>query len=194
VENCGAAAKHVEGVGIDIHFSKSVYILSRWHQIFKEATPFFSHSTPSLTTVIPAMDHIEALTNNSLDPKLNPSICAALRITNKTLNKYYNATDQSEIYCIAMGTCIFPPPALFFNYHLLSVLHPRHKLQYFKRAGWQPDWIKKAEEIVRAKFDESYAAPADDSDDVDMLPPASTKKVHYLLIYLKSHRLILIYL
>ena len=33
------------------------------------------------------------------------------------------------------------------------------------------------EEIVRAKFEESYAAPADDSDDVDMLLPASTKKV-----------------
>ena len=58
----------------------------------------------------------------------------------------------------------------------LSVLHPHHKLQYFECTGWQPDWIKTVEEIVRAKFEESYAAPADDSDDVDMSPPASYKK------------------
>jgi hypothetical protein len=145
-------------------------------------------------TVIPAMDHIdESLTNNSLDIEFEPSICAALGIAKKTLNKYYNATDQSEVYRIAMGTCM-PSPYSFLITTCLSVLHPRHKLQYFERAGWQPDWIKTAEEIVRAKFEESYAAPADDSDDVDMLPPASTKKVHYLLVYSKSHRLILIYL
>jgi hypothetical protein len=51
------------------------------------------------------MDHInETLTSNSLDFKFKPSIRAALGISKKTLNKYYNATDQSEVYRIAMGT------------------------------------------------------------------------------------------
>ena len=50
------------------------------------------------------MDHIdETLTNNSLDLKFEPSIHAALGIAKKTLNRYYDATDQSEVYRIAMG-------------------------------------------------------------------------------------------
>ena len=63
---------------------------------------------PSLATVILAMDNIdETLINNSLDPEFEPSIHAVLGIAKKTLNKYYNATDQSEVYRIAMGMC-FP--------------------------------------------------------------------------------------
>jgi len=123
------------------------------------------------------MDHIdETLTNNSLNPEFEPSIHTALGIAKKILNKYYNATDQSEVYRIAMGTCFPTAPHGAHHYRLpyFSVLHPRHKLE---RAGWQPDWIKTVEEIVRAKFEESYAALAD--DDVDMLPPASTKKVYW---------------
>jgi hypothetical protein len=74
-------------------------------QIFKDATLFFSRSTPSLATVIPAMDHIdETLTNHSLNRDYELSIRAALGIAKKTLNRYYNATDQSEVYRIAMGT------------------------------------------------------------------------------------------
>ena len=69
------------------------------------------------------------------------------------------------------------PGAHHYCLPCFSVLHPCHKLQYFEHTGWQPDWIKTAEEIVRAKFEESYAALAD--DDVDMLPPASTKKVYW---------------
>ena len=126
------------------------------------------------------MDHIdETLTNNSLDPEFKLSIRAALGITKKTLNKYYNATDQSEVCRIAMGTCFPTAPHGAHHYCLpyFSVLHPCHKLQYFECTGWQPDWIKTVEEIVRAKFEESYAVLAD--DDVDMLPPASTKKVYW---------------
>jgi hypothetical protein len=40
----------------------------------------------------------------------------------------------------------------------LLVLHPRHKLQYFKNAGWEDDWIERAEEIVRTQFDLSYGS------------------------------------
>jgi len=30
-------------------------------------------------------------------------ICATLTVGSKTMNKYYNKTDYSEVYCIAMG-------------------------------------------------------------------------------------------
>ena len=53
--------------------------------------------------------------------------------------------------------CIFLLFCLFFPY-LLLVLHPHHKLQYFKNAGWQDEWIKRAEEIVHTVFDLSYGS------------------------------------
>jgi hypothetical protein len=36
------------------------------------------------------------------------------------------------------------------------VLHPRHKLSYFKTAGWEDEWIKTAEALVRDEFERSY--------------------------------------
>ena len=73
-------------------------------QIFKDATLFFSRSTPSLATVIPAMDHIDGvLTTLTRDEDLQPSIRGALSLAKKTLNKYYNKTDDSEVYRIAMS-------------------------------------------------------------------------------------------
>ncbi|TDL16425.1 hypothetical protein BD410DRAFT_705554, partial [Rickenella mellea] len=96
-------------------------------KVFKDATLFFSRSTPNLATVIPAMDHIdETLATNALDSRYRPSIHAALSIGKRTLNRYYNLTDNSEVYRIAM------------------VLHPRHKLNYFKSAGWEDGWIEAA--------------------------------------------------
>ncbi|KAF8886591.1 hypothetical protein BD779DRAFT_1420400, partial [Infundibulicybe gibba] len=100
-------------------------------QIFKDATLFFSRSTPSLATVIPAMDHIDETlatraTNANPEEQIEPSIIAAILIGKKTLNRYYNKTDDSEVYRIAM------------------ILHPRHKLEYFRKAGWEPAWIAAA--------------------------------------------------
>ena len=37
------------------------------------------------------------------------------------------------------------------------MLHPRHKLAYFQRVGWEPDWIATARNIVRAEYDRKYA-------------------------------------
>ena len=59
---------------------------------------------PNLATVIPAMDLIdEKLTTLSLDEKFLPSIRAAVGLAKKTLNHYYELTDRSEVYRIAMG-------------------------------------------------------------------------------------------
>jgi hypothetical protein len=50
---------------------------------------------------------------------------------------------------------------LFISFESLglspAVLHPRHKLQYFEKAGWEDSWIKTSHEIVRTEFDQSYA-------------------------------------
>ena len=78
------------------------------------------------------------------------SIRAALAIGKKTLNRYYNKTDHSEVYRIAMGK--LSPTCSNFTDDLL-VLHPRHKLHYFKTAGWEDDWIETARGIVREEFD-----------------------------------------
>jgi len=66
--------------------------------------PFFSRDTPSISTVIPAMDHIDTHLATSLqDDSLSVALHAALAIGKKTLNRYYNKTDHSEIYRIAMS-------------------------------------------------------------------------------------------
>ena len=36
------------------------------------------------------------------------------------------------------------------------VLHPQHKLEYFRNAGWEQEWINGAEKIVRAEYKRSY--------------------------------------
>ncbi|KAG2041385.1 hypothetical protein BDR03DRAFT_805869, partial [Suillus americanus] len=59
-------------------------------------------------------------------------------LAKKTLDQYYELTDTSEVYRIAM------------------ILHPRHKLTYFKSAGWEQDWIRTAETLVCDEFERSY--------------------------------------
>ncbi|KAF8130494.1 hypothetical protein K438DRAFT_1493222, partial [Mycena galopus ATCC 62051] len=50
----------------------------------------------------------------------------ALGLAKATMNKYYSATDMSNVYRIAM------------------VLHPSLKLQYFKSRKWDETWITTA--------------------------------------------------
>ncbi len=83
-------------------------------QQFKKATLFFSGSTPNLSNVIPAMDHLDKfLTNSSCSPKLDHSMRVACELAKKTLNNYYSHTDMSKTYRIAMGTCpaLIQPPS-----------------------------------------------------------------------------------
>ena len=46
---------------------------------------------------------------------------------------------------------------LILIYYSNVVLHPRHKLQYFRSAGWEAEWIETARKIVRDEFDRTYA-------------------------------------
>jgi hypothetical protein len=105
------------------------------------------------------MDHIDkVLTSASDSPyKFSVAIRAALVIGKNAMNRYYNKTDQSEVYRIAMGKCstfIHLRQSVIIN--LLLVLHPRHKLEYFKAQKWENEWIQAARNIVREEFDRSY--------------------------------------
>jgi len=53
------------------------------------------------------MDHIdEHLATAALNPDYPLAVKAALAIGKTTLNRYYNKTDQSEVFRIAMGTSL----------------------------------------------------------------------------------------
>lgn len=102
------------------------------------------------------MDHIdEHLATAAGDSKYSLAIKAALAIGKKTLNRYYDKTDHSEVFRIAMGNFFLILFTLNLSY-LFLVLHPRHKLQYFKNAGWENYWIENTEEILRTQFDFLY--------------------------------------
>jgi hypothetical protein len=66
------------------------------------------------------MDHIdEYLATASQNVKYSEAIRAALALGKKTLNRYYDKTDHSEVYRIAMGK---PFHVLFVSYFFHSSL------------------------------------------------------------------------
>jgi hypothetical protein len=98
---------------------------------------FFSRGTPNLATVIPAMDIIDNMiaTMSEALHKYCLAIYAALAIGSQLINKYYNKTDYLKVYCISMGAFRLRLSASLLTAVLL-VLHPQHKLEYFKKASW----------------------------------------------------------
>ena len=40
----------------------------------------------------------------------------------------------------------------------LLVLHPQHKLEYFRNAGWEEAWITTAQRIVEDVYKRCYAS------------------------------------
>ena len=72
---------------------------------------------PSIATVIPAMDHIDKhLATAAINNKYPLAIKAALVIGKKTLNRYYDKTDHSEVFRIAMGMYFLTLPLFFLIY------------------------------------------------------------------------------
>jgi hypothetical protein len=105
------------------------------------------------------MDHIDNIFTEGTLPtsENNPAVRAAIEVAKKTLNRYYSLTDLSELYRIAMSASMLYSPVLLLIYPTFLVLHPRHKLAYFKAAGWDQDWINTAKDLVRDQF-EDYAS------------------------------------
>ena len=92
-----------------IHHTCALILRLILQQIFKDATLFVLQETPNLVTVIPAMDHNDKFLTTSSDGSHRFSIAvhAALAIGQKAMNRYYNRTDHSDIYQIAMGIFFF---------------------------------------------------------------------------------------
>ena len=40
---------------------------------------------------------------------------------------------------------------------MVTVLHPHHKLEYFKKHNWEDAWVDAASDIVRKEFNQTYA-------------------------------------
>ena len=137
--------------------------------------------TSNLATVIPAMDHIDKfLDTMSESHRFSLSIRAALIVGKNTLNQYYTKTDQSETYWIAMSksSAIYPLPFCSFLTFFMAVLHPRHKLAYFKAQGWEESWVDAACDIVHKEYNRSYASARPDSDsDGDYIAVGSVDSV-----------------
>jgi hypothetical protein len=63
------------------------------------------------------MDHIdEHLTTAAISNEYPLAIKAALAIGKKTLNRYYDKTDQSEVFRIAMSMYFLALPLFFLIY------------------------------------------------------------------------------
>ncbi|KAH9011825.1 hypothetical protein EDB85DRAFT_1878177 [Lactarius pseudohatsudake] len=126
-------------------------ITGELREVLKDTTMYFSRGTPNLAAVIPAMDHIDKVLATAADSpyQFGPSIRAALALGKNALNRYYNKTDHSEVYWIAM------------------VLHPCHKLEYFKNTKWEGAWIQTARSIVQDEFTQSYESVEGANDEGD---------------------------
>ncbi|KAJ7019776.1 ribonuclease H-like domain-containing protein, partial [Mycena alexandri] len=108
-------------------------------RVLKDLTLKFSQEgVATIAHVIPAMDKIDNMLETEANDKdedknLRPAI-NALKRGQKIMNSYYTKTDQSHAYRIAM------------------VLHPGLKLEYFKRHGWEQEWIEEAVSITKGAF------------------------------------------
>ncbi|KAI1788193.1 hypothetical protein LXA43DRAFT_895012 [Ganoderma leucocontextum] len=120
-------------------------------KVFKSGTLYFSRGdTLNLARVIPAMDHVEeTLTDASQGDDYDNAIRVACNLAKKTLDKYYSLTDESATYQIAM------------------ILHPRHKLDYFKKLKWPQVWQRTARKLVETEYANRYAGRFDGTDCAD---------------------------
>lgn len=85
------------------------------HQALKDATVYFSRSAATVVSVIPAIDKLDNVLATAIMTKakdehgntetieFSPPVRAALLVAKRTLNRYYNLTDDSEIYHICIS-------------------------------------------------------------------------------------------
>jgi len=78
-----------------------------------------------------------------------------LELGKRIMNKYYNLTDESEIYRVSIGNFCSLCFSIVTNI-LNIVLHPSLKARYFKANKWPQEWEDEAIEITRRIFDEDY--------------------------------------
>ena len=104
------------------------------------------------------MDHIdEYLATACQNIKCLKAIHAVLALRKQTLNHYYDKTDHSDVYRIGMGKSFHSFYVSIYFKSSPAVLHPHHKLHYFKKTGWKDSWIKTSLDIVHAEFNQTDA-------------------------------------
>ena len=65
----------------------------------------------------------------------------------------------------------------------IIVLHPRHKLLYFKTAHWEDKWIATAKRLVRDKFASLYMnIEANNSIDIAEAMPDKEKDIKVCML------------
>ena len=69
---------------------------------------------------------------------------------------------------------------LFHLSNYILVLHPKHKLKYFEKQGWDETWITTAKDIVKEEFRKNYATYM--MVWKEKINPQSLKKVRLVLI------------
>ena len=80
------------------------------------------------------------------------------------------------------------PIQTFFCHTLtlsLLVLHPAHKLDYFQAAGWEPEWINTAHQLVHDTFCLSYTACNTQQTEVSVSDQSDESEVsleYYLIL------------
>ncbi|OJT01847.1 hypothetical protein TRAPUB_10054, partial [Trametes pubescens] len=109
--------------------------------------------------VIPYMDILTNLVDKfRKDEKLAPSVRATAQRGRVILDKYYTLTDETMIYRLAM------------------ILHPGHKLQYFRDENWPEEWITEAVELLRAEWREYYKPAPEEPEEAPADAPAPSSK------------------
>lgn len=81
------------------------------------------------------------------DRVLSAPLRHAVSIGKRTMNKYYELSDSSDIYRMSMGTCLccLISPS---DVNVSLVLHPSYKTTYFDRLNWDKLWIEEALRIT----------------------------------------------
>ncbi|KAF8596708.1 hypothetical protein BDV93DRAFT_454383, partial [Ceratobasidium sp. AG-I] len=100
---------------------------------------------PMIADVIVHHDRLECeYREMCLDKKLPLWMRQAAYRVRRVLNKYYEKTDKSELYRLAM------------------LLHPSMRTSYFDAAGWEGDWIDTAIEIAETCWKTHYKATSNE--------------------------------
>ncbi|KIK80376.1 hypothetical protein PAXRUDRAFT_57969, partial [Paxillus rubicundulus Ve08.2h10] len=108
-------------------------------QQYKQATLFFSQDLATIAAVIPAMNKLDNKLNQQMKNDYHPAVISAMQLVKNKMDQYWQITDLSNVYRIAMG-----------------ILHPGLKLEYFCTKAWEQEWIETAKKLVHDEFASKY--------------------------------------
>lgn len=81
---------------------------------------------------------------------------------------------RGVLHCYGYVACVLICQPFLTFYWL--VLHPHHKLSYFKTAGWEQEWIEMAKDMVCDAFEWSYQQEDTWDQDKSLLANSITRK------------------